>query len=107
MTSYKAAAGAVLLAMRLKLTPSFEPYNTKLAGLRSNASSAVKRVSPCTTRLVKVGNTVKPVFNLSRFRYLVDAVPSIALAACWASGEFAEVAVTGSPGTARLKNKLL
>src|SRR5688572_14271981 len=91
-------AGTALDAMRVKLTPSYDPSRTKLDGSRSGKSSALIKVSARTGRSPK-GVMVNPVLSLFRLRYLVATLLSMALSAPCPAGEFADVAMTGSPGT--------
>src|SRR5262245_26801319 len=90
--------GTALDAMRVKLTPSLDPSRTKLDGSRSGKSSALMSVS-ARTGPAPAGVMVKPVLSLSKLRYLLVTLLSVALGAVWAAGEFADVAVMVLPGT--------
>src|ERR1041384_5536075 len=82
--------GTAFDAMRVKFTPSSEPSTTKLDGSRSGASSALMSVSARTTRLPD-GVMVSPELSLSKFKYFVTAVLSMANGGVWPTGELVEV----------------
>src|SRR5262245_49239904 len=91
-------AGTALDAMRVKTTPLLDPSMTKLDGSRSGASSALMSVSARTGRLAE-GVMIIPVLSLSRLRYLLVPLLSMALGAVCVAGELAEVGVMVLPGT--------
>src|SRR5688572_33474002 len=89
--------GTALEAMRVKLVPLFEPSSTKLEGSRSGESSALMSVSPRTGPL-PYGVIVSPAFSLSKLRYLLVTMLSIALDEPWPAGELVDVPFTKSSG---------
>src|SRR5262245_14347045 len=90
--------GTALDAMRVNLTPSWDPSSTKLDGSRSGTASALMSVS-ARIGPVPDGVMLNPVLSLSKFRYLLVALLSMALVTVWVGGELADVAATVSPGT--------
>src|SRR3989442_3020685 len=89
--------GTVLLVISVKFMPSSEPSNVTEVGSRSGASLAEVSVRPLTRVKPATGLTVKPVFTISKFRYLFG-VSSIALATPPEPGLFADLAPIGWPG---------
>src|SRR5512136_96483 len=84
-------------AIMVKVAPSYEPSRVKEAGSRSGASLAEVRVRPWTTVSPTLGDTVKPVLSLSKFRYFVGWL-SMALAAPSEPGLLLDDGTIGSPG---------
>src|SRR5262245_53601011 len=91
-------AGTAFDAMRVKFTPSSEPSTITLDGSRAGSSSALISVS-ARTGLLPEGVTVNPARSLSKLRYFVVTLLSMALGAVWATGALAEEAAMASPGT--------
>ena len=82
-------------AILVNVTPSsFDPDSTKFAGSRSGASLADVSAKPVTTPSVVV--MVKPVFTLSKFRYFVFGLLSIAFSTVSLEGERWEVGIIRS-----------
>ena len=88
-----------LLAIKVQVAPPLEdPSNLKLCGVTLRGITTETKVRPDTIVAPMLGVTVKPVLLVSKLRYLVPRLLSMALVTSWPTGVLAEVPTIRSPG---------